>query len=272
MIIGACLAAEFERVFSVGTEPCSLEHLETVAGKFALIPYENLSKIVRAAREMDPGKRLRMPMDILREFVELGAGGTCFSLTYCMQMVLEAYGYRCAPRMADLGRSANNHCALIVVFDDREYLLDPGYLITRPLPLPETGFAVHETRLHPVRLERDTGGGLHLVTLEPDGPKHRYHLHATDCDRETFRQYWIDSFSWNMMHSLLFTRMTGEGRMYLHDRHIRWMDRSGRRSDTIREDYDRQVAAHTGIAFDLVEQARSIVGDVKAVLPRKRSS
>ena len=205
-----------------------------------------------------------MPEDVLQEFAEMGAGGTCFSLTYCMYQILREYGYRCGPRMADLGRSTNNHCALVVFFGDREYLLDPGYLIIRPLPLPVSGTVVHETRLHPVRIERyRVTPGLALVTLEPDGPRHRYVLREENCDMDTFQKYWIDSFNWTMMRSLLITRFIKDGRFYMHDRYTRWMNRDGRKTGRIRGDFDDEVARHTGISSGLVSRARRILAAEK---------
>lgn len=258
------IAPRFEQLFGLQREPRSLKHLETVAAKFALIPYENLTKIIRSAGETDPVRRLRMPEDILQGFAEMGAGGTCFSLTFCMVSLLREYGYNCGPRMADLGRSSNNHCALVVTCDDREYLLDPGYLIIRPLPLPAAGAVVHETRLYPVRIERNRfTADYTLSTLEPDGPRHRYLLRDSNCDMEMFRMFWIDSFQWTMMRSLLVTRFIEDGRFYMHDRYARWMNRHGRKTGKLRENYDLEVSRYTGISRDLVSRARLILAAEK---------
>jgi len=254
----------FQRVFQVTDEVLSLAHLEMIAGKFALIPYENLTKIVKLAQETDTEKCLRMPAEVLLDFDRYGTGGTCFSLTYCLEKVLTYYGYDCAPRMADMGRQTNNHCAIIVQFEAREYLLDPGYLITQPLPLPETGVIVHNTRLNPVCLDRDQiSGGLNLSTMEPDGAKHRYHLKSTNCNFSDFRQYWLNSFSWSMMNSLLVTRVIEDGRFYLHDRHVRWFNRDGRKTAKLRKNFDEEVAMHTGISIDVVSRARTILSATK---------
>lgn len=261
----------FEALFGASLLPLGLEHLAQVVGRFAAIPYENLTKIIKAGDEADPVRRMRQPVEVLSDYARWGSGGTCFSLTSCLQSILMEYGYSCRPHMADLGNHRNNHCALIVDYNGRLYLLDPGYLITRPLPVPAGGSVVHETALHPVLLERDRfGDGLNLSTLEPDGSKFRYRLDATPCDPKEFIRHWIDSFSWNMMHSLLITRVIPDGRFYLHDRHVRWFNRDGRRTGKLTTDFDDQVSSHTGIHRDIVLRARSILAETKRELEDRR--
>jgi len=257
----------FEELFGLKAREPSLEHLTRVTEKFSLIPYENLTKIVRVASVDDTDQLLRQPGDVLSDFNRYGAGGTCFSLTYCLESILTSYGYDCGPRMADLGRNTNNHCALVVTMNDQDYLLDPGYLITQPLPIPETGFIVHPTRLHPVRMERHTfSDSLSLATLEPNGAVHRYHMRIENCSTETFFQYWQDSFNWNMMYSLLVTRVIDHGRFYLHDRHVRWFDQSGKKTAKVKESYDETVSRYTGISEDLIKKARLILAESKRSL------
>lgn len=257
----------FESLFGLESPHRSLNHLETIVSRFSAVPYENLTKIIRASNEIEPEKRLRQPMDVLRDFSQWGTGGTCFSLTWCLREILTGYGYSSDPRMADLGNRECNHCALVVDFDHRPFLLDPGYLITRPLPIPASGSVVHETALYPVLLEQDRfGDGLNLSTLEPGGAKYRYRLHGSNCERDQFIQYWIDSFSWTMMNSLLVSRVTPNGRLYLHDRHVRWFNRDGHHSDKLKDSYDDHVALQTGIHKNIVISARSILAESKRSL------
>ncbi|MCD4655221.1 arylamine N-acetyltransferase, partial [bacterium] len=254
----------FENLFQITNETQSLDQLEQIAGKFALIPYENLTKIVRSNQEKDPEKRLRMPEEVLMDYTRYGTGGTCFSLTFCLRKILTHYGYECAVRMADLGRNTNNHCVVVVSFNTCEFLIDPGYLITQPLPLPETGFVVHPTRLNPVCLERDPiSGGLNLSTMESDGAKHRYYLKPGNCGSDDFHQFWLDSFTWSMMNSLLITRIINDGRFYLHDRHVRWFNRTGRKTAKLRDNFDEEVALHSGISREIVFNARTILASMK---------
>jgi arylamine N-acetyltransferase len=260
----------FERIFGPLRSSDSEELLQRIAERFSLIPYENVTKIIQTEHYQDAIQRLRMPDQLLEDHQMLGAGGTCFSLTYCLRSIVEAYGYSSEIHMADLARGTNNHCTLIVKLDDQQFLIDPGYLITTPLPLPESGSILHETRLHPVRLERDAHGqDLFLSTLEPDGEKYRYRLNPSASTEEEFRKYWIESFSWPMMHSILISRATEAGRLYLHDRYLRKVSRDQKQSQKIKENFDLQIAQATGISPEMIAQARRILARSKRELIEK---
>ncbi len=262
----------FETIFGVGVGLPTVGHLEQIADRFALIPYENLSKIVRAS-ESPTGVAVETAEGLLENYRLWGAGGTCFSLTHCLRAVARAYGYRPEVHLADLARGTNNHCALVVPLGDTRYLIDPGYLITRPLPLPESGDVLHETRLNPVRLERDpTENSYYLSTIEPDGEKPRYRLHGEVCGEDEFRRVWADSFSWPMMHSMLVTRATDSGRIYAHDRFVRIVRRDGREQFKIREQFDRVLAEQTGISVSLIRRARGILSESKRELREKEDA
>ncbi|MGB3976601.1 MAG: arylamine N-acetyltransferase [bacterium] len=248
-----------------------LAHLEKSVSCFARIPYENLTKIIRAFEQEDIQKKLRRPEDVLKDFIRWGTGGTCFSLTFCLKSILSEYGYDCRYRMADLGQRQSNHCALTVYLHQRLWLIDPGYLIVKPLPMPETGSVVHETSLHPVLLEKDViSGGSHLSTMDPNGVKYRYYLHGEDCAEDNFFTHWKDSFSWNMMNSLLITRIIPKGRIYLHDRHFRRFDRTSHRCEKLKDGFDDSVAAYTGINKEIVVRAREILAENKRSLRENR--
>src|SRR5690606_8790820 len=75
----------------------------------------------------------------LEEHARTGLGGTCFAMTHWLKLRLEALGFSCAYLMADKRIEPNIHCGLVLWHEQREWLLDPGYLIFEPLPLPRGG-------------------------------------------------------------------------------------------------------------------------------------
>ncbi|MBN1357001.1 arylamine N-acetyltransferase [bacterium] len=258
---------QFEMIFGPTDRSVTLKNLQHIAECFALIPYENITKILRIQSISDPLSRLRLPDVVLSDYRLYRTGGTCFSLVYCLKNILQECGYRCAVHLADLGSSHNNHCALVIQQERDSHLIDPGYLITTPLKIPDTGHAVHPTRLYPVRLEKNQmDGSYYLSTLEPEGEKFRYRLHPHPVSERDFTALWIDSFSWNMMHSLLITKSSEQGRVYLHDRHVRYFTREGKRGSKIRENPDETIAAISGINLDLVQKARRYLAQSKTGL------
>jgi arylamine N-acetyltransferase len=258
---------EFELLFGRIREDASLEVLQQVAERFALIPYENISKILQIQQISDPESRLRLPRQLLSDFARWQSGGTCFSLTYCLRCILEESDFSVRTHMADLGSGTNNHCALVVDWNNFSYLIDPGYLITSPLLIPDQGSVIHETRLNPVRLEKNPmDGAYYLSTLEPEGEKFRYKLHPESVTQTDFFDYWKDSFSWGMMHSLVITKVTEEGRLYVHDRYYRMITRDGKHGKKIKDNLDITMSDISGISLDLIRRARLFLADSKPKL------
>ena len=113
--------------------------LERLSRSFARLPYENLTKIIKITEEGTPERALRDPNEVLGDHVRLGTGGTCFSLTALLMHLLRAYGYEVRPVLADRPYGADTHCTVLVTLEGTEHLLDPGYLVVRPIPLDGVG-------------------------------------------------------------------------------------------------------------------------------------
>ncbi|HLP40517.1 MAG TPA: hypothetical protein VK465_03335 [Fibrobacteria bacterium] len=110
------------------------------------LPYENLSKIV-AFHEGGGGdlraveRALDLSSDWLAHTRATGAGGTCFALTWWLALRMREQGFASAFLLADKGRGRAVHCGLRFPWEGRDYLLDPGYMIFEPLPLPTAGLS-----------------------------------------------------------------------------------------------------------------------------------
>src|SRR5262249_12827325 len=81
----------------------------------------------------------RGPDEVLADHAAFGTGGTCFSLTATMLHLVRALGFEAEPILADRRYGADTHCAMLVWLDAVPHLLDPGYLIVRPLAIPKSG-------------------------------------------------------------------------------------------------------------------------------------
>ena len=87
----------------------------------------------------------RHPREVLHDHAALGTGGTCFALTAAMLHLVRALGWQAEPILADRRYGADTRSTLLVWIDGKPHLLDPGYLIVRPLPLPADGEIVIPT-------------------------------------------------------------------------------------------------------------------------------
>lgn len=114
----------------------TLDFLSELLQHFARIPYENISKIINLHESLDWDlPKLRLPETVISQHIDFRLGGTCFSLTFYLQTILAHSGFTCYPVMADMRAGKNIHCCLIVILDSVKYLVDPGYLLTRPMAL-----------------------------------------------------------------------------------------------------------------------------------------
>jgi len=123
----------FCTLFKIHNSEPSIQHVSKILRSFSLLPYENLSKILNLNRKWDDSP-FRWPHDIICDYEKFRLGGTCFSLTFFLKAILDYFGYRTIILMADMKSGRNTHCTPLLDFNNREYLLDPGYLLHYPLP------------------------------------------------------------------------------------------------------------------------------------------
>ena len=67
------------------------ELLRGIVSCYSNLPYENVTKIIKKFTVADPIERLRKPKEVVTGFVEMGTGGTCFSLTYALGNILSIF-------------------------------------------------------------------------------------------------------------------------------------------------------------------------------------
>jgi arylamine N-acetyltransferase len=222
--------------------------LHRLGQAFAALPYENLTKLIKKHR-LPPGPaRRRLPAEVLADHLEQGTGGTCFALIELFAAVLGDLGYRCRPVLCDTRRRADSHCALLVHLDGGPTLLDPGYLVHEPLPLPGPGQTCQRGA---VSLAADPRGGFELVSY---GVR-RYRLKLEAVSPRRFVALWDSSFDWTMMNGVHVCAARESGYAYLHGSKLRLQSSVGKQTLNLRGDEVQQIARRFGIAPGVVEQA-----------------
>ena len=206
----------FLRHFGLAPDMAPLALLEGVSRAFATIPYENLTKIIKLADAGSPRRAKRGPLEVVSEHVDLGAGGTCFSLTAALLHILRALGFEVQPILADRNYGANTHCALIVWIDGAPHVLDPGYLIVRPVGLEGSGEIRVPTAFNEILLVPQAGvEKLDLYTIQNGNRTYRLTFKADPVDDVEFLKAWEASFDWDMMRYPVLTRVRGDEQLYL---------------------------------------------------------
>ena len=108
---------------------------ELVTAHLARVPFENVSKLVLAARGVPPG----LPnLDRFLEDMEThGLGGTCYVLNPFLGDLLRHLGYAVELRGADMDQP-DVHVVNVVTLEDSLWLVDVGYGAPFFAPLPLT--------------------------------------------------------------------------------------------------------------------------------------
>lgn len=254
------LLTEFAQRGRLATPTPSLASLEEVATAFAALPYENLSKIVRQ-HDQPVSQWLESPEEILRGHWESGTGGTCFSLTATLLQLVRTMGFEAQPILADRPYGADTHCALLVWIEDQPHLLDPGFLLVRPVPVGQPAETLLDTGVHTLSLRPQANGErLELFTREPNGWKNRLTFKLAPVDHGQFEQAWRGSFDWDMMRYPVLTRCNRQEQLYVRGLFEQRRGAAGiQRGQLQPSEYCEQIARMFGIAPEIVQRALRIL-------------
>jgi arylamine N-acetyltransferase len=193
------------------------ELLAQVLKSFSAIPYENLSKIIRANEELS-SHLFQTPEEVLIGHFTTGSGGTCFPLTETLTHLIQEIGFEAAPILADRRYGADTHCAVLALIDGVQHLIDPGYLIFSPVAIPHQGAVTVNTPFSTVRLTRIPAPSdyIELATVEDDGrTRYRLTYKTTPVDEADFKAAWRRSFEWEMMTYPVISSISGESQIYI---------------------------------------------------------
>ncbi len=208
--------------------------MQAALNELSALPYENLSKIVAAAESRPTGtkdatsarahreKSRILSHDWLEKTRTTGTGGTCFSLTWWLAQRLKAQKIACDFLMGDKGKALNIHCALRSHAQGRDFLLDPGYMLFEPLPLPEAGLsATLWVSPNEVRIEDLPGLGVWRLWSGPKGNvKPRFDFRRAAVTEDQFLSFWDASFDLPMMEYPVLNRIQDGTQFYLQKRSL----------------------------------------------------
>jgi len=244
----------------------------SLLAELSALPYENLSKIVARHDGAAAGKTresmLSFSASWLEDHLRTGMGGTCFALTHWLKTRLDALGFSSAYLMADKRVEPNVHCGLVLLHEQRPWLLDPGYLIFEPIPLPQGGLSA-EVFLSPnaVRVEDVPGGGpagedvWRLWTGPRGALKHRFDFRREPVTSEEFQRHWEASYDWPMMAYPVLNRVANGTQYYLQKSNLLVRTRDGGTMTKLSPEGVRDAAVTIfGLPRGLVEEAMGVLG------------
>lgn len=153
------------------------------------ILFESASKIVRNEEEIPVFEKPRTPEIFWREYLDLGAGGTCFARTAGFRELLRSLGFESEAILATI-LTPESHASLLVSVEGEKWLVDVGYPLSEILPMA------------PREIEGLTGEGMFepsqdratisFVTGPEAGRRIEFDLKA--CSPGDFRDAWTRTF------------------------------------------------------------------------------
>jgi|MTBAKSStandDraft_2_1061841.scaffolds.fasta_scaffold01501_30 arylamine N-acetyltransferase len=244
-----------------------LNKLRAVLAEFSAIPYENLTKIMKFARQggTDPRKILRLPEEVFEDHERYGLGGTCFSLTHALKSLLDPLGFSSSYITADMKTGRNVHCALIVKIDGVKYLADPGYLFSEPLALSHEGrISGASQKFIFARLEhRD--GRWDLLTFHPSaGMRWRYSFTDEPVSEEDFFRYWQDSFFAKSMNHLCISRVSEDRQAFFAGEFMRVTTPGSKTNINVKKDAHKKIKEVFGINEKIYLEAREALESLRS--------
>lgn len=249
----------FLQTFRLTPQLPTLAYLQQIITAFAHLPYENLSKIIKFNQHGEvEHARLRLPEEVMEDHARLRTGGTCFSLSFLLHAILLQQGFINYPVMGDMRAGQNLHCALMVLLEGVKLLLDPGYLLQRPMPLDSAKPRLYHNEFNGVELRFDlTTQRYNLFTFDRVELKWRYRFADRPTPLEEFLRHWQASFQRNSMNGLCLTRAHAEELIFVRKDFMRITSWQGKRNVKIKHNYHAAIAEAFGLAPEYVEQAEA---------------
>lgn len=252
-------ALAFLNSFHFAGKQASLEHIAEISSFFSRLPYENISKILK--REVAAGTALfRLPDELIHDHISWNLGGTCFSLTYFLCGIYTLLGYDAQPLICHLNWGENTHSAVVLQFESVRYLVDPGYMIFRPIPLRKAPIQSRLSAETGVSLQFDAKLDEYAVyTFRKDQFVRRYRFCDKAVSWNDFSTFWEASFSLPGMNDLTLTRVEGRQMIFVQGNFVKIT--SPETIKKIRETNlaEKLIKEKFGIPLDKLEEARHVL-------------
>lgn len=114
--------------------------LEELVGAYVRhIPWESAFRIVRRRHCGELDSCARWPEIFWREHLDSGSGGTCFESNLAFTALLDEFGFEYYLTINDMGESRGCHTAIIVLLEERKWLVDVGFPFYTILPVSPWG-------------------------------------------------------------------------------------------------------------------------------------
>jgi arylamine N-acetyltransferase len=240
------------------------------------VPFENLTKILKADGPGPASRKLRLPEELFKGFLERRSGGTCFARTFAYRALLRAIGYESSLHLGGV-RGPGDHACTLVNVDGARVLSDVGFPLLGTAQLGPgpvvVRFPAYDFRVEPDRRRgRGKVGGLRsrsapaagvdppafLVTrIGPDGESPFFAFEAQPASLEAFERCWQRTFRKGapFLGAVTAVRHEPDRIVRLQGREIVYRTRRGETRLPLRGEIPRKLSRVFGFSPDLVAEA-----------------
>lgn len=254
-----------------------LPFLEEIVGHYRKLPYENLSKIIKLQQFFDSTEHFRLPEEVIEDHLRYKLGGTCFSLTFFLCCILLQHQFLCYPVIASMKNRPYSHSAILVLLENKKYLVDPGYLLANPMEIHPDFSRFYQTVQTGVELvfQKETER-YHLYTFNAEQKTWRYQFQDYPISWKEFLGYWENSFYQGTMRHICLTQVREQGLIYIQNKYVKIVNSEKIQKKRIQRDMEWVVQDLFGIAPELVEKARLAIPEnlkkVELMKPKEKKN
>jgi arylamine N-acetyltransferase len=231
------------------------------------VPVESASKIVRDREVDEPSEKPRRPEIFWNDFLERGAGGTCFARVAAFDALIRKLGFSSRRLIADI-LAPRSHAALLVPLGGRDWLVDVGYPLPEICPLDP---AEYETARGTLQLTAGAGSARLLFATGPEAGRSIVFDLRPLAEAE-FEEAWRRTFvRTSLFLSSVIVRRELEGRVLrFHRGEVQILDASSRTRIPLRTGRAGKLAEIFQIDRELLACALDWTGDPEPDLESAR--
>ncbi|MDP3980635.1 MAG: arylamine N-acetyltransferase [Chlamydiota bacterium] len=256
---------EFAQHYELNLNQDPLMRLESMLQAFTKMPYENLSKVIKWNAHKSTSRSKRTPEEVIRDHLRYNTGGTCFELTSTLLYMIRFVGFKAEPILADRPYGQNTHCAMVIEVDGKWHLVDPGFLILKPLCLTKEPNIEVKTCFNDLVLSGHADNDhIDLFTRWKTQCTYRLTYKAKPADPAEFLSAWDSSFYWDMMRYPLLTKTMNHTQIYMRKNHLQNRSRTSVESlDLHAGNTTEEIISRFGIHKSIVFKALQLFEKVK---------
>ena len=132
----------------VKRSPPTLEYLrELMTAYCSNVPWESVSKIVKQKTCNNITNCLRLENEFWADAIQYGTGGTCYESNWAFFCCLQNLGFEGYLTINKIVDKSSVHSAIVIVINDKKYIVDIGYPTYAPIPVIEKTVTVSDNYL-----------------------------------------------------------------------------------------------------------------------------